>query len=305
MKKKKHAQSRRKFIGGAVGVAAGAAALGGLMKPLKSMLGRSSELSNTERMPVVFIGHGTPMSAIQPNQWTQKWGELGQQLPKPAAILSISAHWITPGRTFVTASEAPAMNYDMYGFPPELYQIKYPSPGHLGLASEVSQELSSQVSVEDDTHWGLDHATWVVLKYMFPRADIPVIQLSIDYSKPPAFHYELGKHLQSLRTKGVLIFGSGNVVHNLGMRPGTNNDQPYDWAVEFDQTIWRRIQDRDFHAVASFREMGTTASFSHPTYDHFLPLLYSLGTATEGAEITTFNDNFQWPAVSMRSLLIG
>ena len=297
--------SRRKLLGGMLGLGAvGAAAGAGYLKPLKSMLSSWSELPDTEKMPAMFVGHGTPWSAIRPNEWTRTWGEVGQRLPKPAAILSISAHWLTRGGSLVTANEKPEMNYDMNGFPAEMYQIVYPAPGHIGLANEITDRLSKQLPVHGDSKWGFDHATWVVLRYMFPKADIPVIQLSIDFSKPPLFHYELGKHLQFLRTKGVLILGSGNMVHNLQWRPGSNNDQVFDWAREFDSVIWSRIQEGNYRAVADFQSMGDTASLSHPTYDHFLPLLYCLGVKMERDEFTTFNDNFQWPAVSMRSILI-
>jgi 4,5-DOPA dioxygenase extradiol len=301
---KKRTYSRRKIVGGALGLAA-AATGGGLMKVLNSTSGDFSDLPNTARMPAVFVGHGTPMSAIQPNEWTRRWTELGTQFPKPAAILSISAHWITERAALVTASEKPPMNYDMYGFPPEMYRITYPAPGHVGLASEVANKLGGQLPVHPDTQWGFDHATWVVLKYMFPKADIPLIQLSIDYSKPPSFHYELGRHLQFLRTKGVLILGSGNFVHNLRMRPGTNNDQPYDWAREFDSSIWAKIQEGNYAAVSDFQKLGSAASLSHPTYDHFLPVLYTLGATMDNDQITAFNDNFQWPAVSMRSFVVA
>jgi len=302
---KKKVYSRRKIVGGVLGLAAAGVAGGGLMKTLNSSLGDFSEFPDTERMPAVFVGHGTPMSAIRPNEWTERWIELGKTLPEPAAILSISAHWITERGALVTASEKPPMNYDMYGFPPEMYQITYPAPGHFSLASEVANKLGGQLPVNLDTQWGFDHATWVVLKYMFPEAGIPVIQLSIDYSKPASFHYELGKHLQFLRTKGVLIFGSGNMVHNLKFRPGTNNDQPFDWAHEFDTTMWTRIQEGNYQAVADFQKLGSAASLSHPTYDHFLPVLYCLGVTMDKDQITTFNDNFQWPAVSMRSFVIA
>jgi 4,5-DOPA dioxygenase extradiol len=300
--------TRRQLLWAGLGLGAAATAGGLLIEPLRSMLSEARtmpNMANSERMPAIFVGHGTPMSAIEPNQWTKSWGELGKRLPKPSAILTISAHWLTRGSSLVTASEAPPMNYDMYGFPPALYEVKYPAPGNKQLATEVAGALSSRLPVNGDTTWGFDHATWVVLKYMFPEADIPVIQLSIDYSKPPEFHYELAKELQFLRSKGVLVFGSGNVVHNLRMRPGMNNDQPFDWAVEFDSTIWKRIQDGDYRAVADFQKLGSAASLSHPSYDHFLPLLYTLGVKTEKDEITTFNDNFQWPAVSMRSFLIA
>jgi 4,5-DOPA dioxygenase extradiol len=168
------------------------------------MLNLSSTFPTTDRMPALFIGHGTPMSAINPNAWTGAWGELGRKLPRPRAILVVSAHWLTRGGALVTMSEKPPMNYDMYGFPPPLYDVTYPAPGDIELAQNVASALSSQIDVEGDTQWGFDHATWVVLKYLFPKADVPVIQLSIDYSRQPSFHYGLGKHLQALRTRGVL-----------------------------------------------------------------------------------------------------
>lgn len=245
------------------------------------------------------------MSAIEPNEWTRSWRELGERLPKPAAILAISAHWLTQGGALVTASEKPAMNYDMYGFPPALYKVTYPAPGDVELAAEVAHMLTRQISVAGDTKWGFDHGTWIVLKHMFPNADIPVIQLSMDYAKPPSFHYELGKHLRSLRSRGVLILGSGNIVHNLRVRPGMNNDRPMDWAVEFDGIMWSRIEEGDYQAVADFQKLGDIASLAHPSYDHFLPLLYCLGLKMDGDDIQSFNDNFQWPAVTMRSLLIA
>ena len=191
-------------------------------------------MPSTDRMPVVFVGHGTPRSAVWTNEWTASWEKLGAALPRPSAILSISAHWLTRGGALVTASRKPRMNYDFYGFPEEMYKVTYPAPGNVELAQEIQTSLAAELPVKSDAEWGFDHGTWVVLKYMFPKADIPVIQLSIDYSKPSSFHYELGKHLTSLRTRGVLILGSGNMVHNLNMRPGMNNDQPYDWAMEFD-----------------------------------------------------------------------
>jgi len=259
----------------------------------------------TKRMPVVFVGHGTPRSAVTENDWTATWQKVGTELPHPAAILTVSAHWLTKGGALVTASRQPRMNYDFYGFPQEMYQVVYPAPGHVELAQEVQKQLGGKLPVRSDTEWGFDHGTWVVLKYMFPKADIPVIQLSIDYSRPPSFHYELGKQLEFLRTRGVLILGSGNVVHNLNMRPGMNNDRPYDWAVEFDTRIWDRIQAGDHQAVIDFQKMGTVATHAHPSYDHFLPLLYCLGLKTDQDQIRTFSDNFQWPAVSMRSIVIG
>jgi 4,5-DOPA dioxygenase extradiol len=269
------------------------------------MLNLSSTFPTTDRMPALFIGHGTPMSAINPNAWTGAWGELGRKLPRPRAILVVSAHWLTRGGALVTMSEKPPMNYDMYGFPPPLYDVTYPAPGDIELAQNVASALSSQIDVEGDTQWGFDHATWLVLKYLFPKADIPVIQLSIDYSRPPSFHYELAKHLQALRTKGVLILGSGNVVHNLSKRPGTNNNQPYDWAVEFDTKIAGHIMDGNHQGVVDFLKLGSLAALAHPTYDHFLPILYSLGVKANEDTVSSFSDDFQWPAVSMRSFVIA
>jgi 4,5-DOPA dioxygenase extradiol len=297
--------SRRNVLAGTLGAAG--LAIGGwsFFGPVESMLHEASQFPETDRMPALFIGHGTPMSAINPNEWTQAWAELGPKLPRPRAILSISAHWLTQGGALVTMSEKPPMNYDMHGFPPPMYQITYPAPGDVRLAKDVASALSDQIPVQGDTQWGFDHATWVVLKYLFPKADIPVIQLSIDYSKPPAFHYELGKHLQALRTRGVLILGSGNVVHNLSKRPGTNNNQPYDWAVEFDQTMNSHINDGNHQGVVDFLKLGSVAALAHPTYDHFLPLLYCLGVKTKEDNTSTFSGDFPWPAVSMRSFVIA
>jgi 4,5-DOPA dioxygenase extradiol len=272
---------------------------------LAACIKEAQEMPATSRMPVVFVGHGTPRSAVWTNEWTASWEKLGTELPRPSTILSISAHWLTRGGAFVTASREPRMNYDFYGFPDEMYKVVYPAPGNIDLAQQIQSNLGAQLPVRGDTEWGFDHGTWVVLKYMFPKADIPVIQLSIDYSKPPVFHYELGKQLAFLRTRGVLILGSGNLVHNLNMRPGMNGDKPYDWATEFDARIWKNIEDSNHQAVIDFQKMGSVAVQAHPTYDHFLPLLYCLGLKTDQDGIRTFNDNFQWPAVSMRSIVIA
>ena len=256
-----------------------------------------------EPMPAVFVGHGTPLSAIQPNHWTDTWGRIGAGLPRPKAILTVSAHWLTQGGALVTASEAPRMNYDFGYTLPDLLAIVYPAPGEPALAKEVASTLNGRIPVYGDTEWGFDHATWVVLKYMFPKADIPVIQLSIDYSKPPQFHYDLAQHLRVLRSKGVLILGSGNIVHNLGRREPDN--KPYDWALEFDQTIAKHVAGGNHQAVTNFLNLGSMASLAHPTYDHFLPLLYCLGVKSEQDQVTAFNDSFQWSAVSMRGYLIS
>ncbi len=249
----------------------------------------------------VFVSHGTPMGAIEPSRWTAAWAELGASLPRPKAILSISAHWLTQGGVLVTASEKPRMNYDMYGFPAPLYEVKYPAPGSLALADEIAARLDGSMPVYGDTTWGFDHGTWLVLMYMFPKADVPVVQVSLDYSKPPAAHYELGKKLSWVRERDVLVVCSGNFVHNLGLR--NPEDPPMDWAVEFDSKMHAAIEAGDHQSVIDFQKLGSIASLCHPTYDHFLPVLYFLGLLEDGERARTFTDGFQWPAVSMRSYI--
>jgi 4,5-DOPA dioxygenase extradiol len=299
--------TRRAVLTGLLGAALGAGCRqqSGSSAPVQSVetfVKDWSRAPSGERLPAIFVGHGTPMSAIRPNQWTETWLEVGSKLPRPDAILMISAHWLTQGGALVTASPKPPMNYDLQNFPPEMYQIQYPAPGEVGLAREVAKTLSSELPVYGDERWGYDHATWVVLKYMFPKADVPVIQLSIDYSKPPAFHYDLAKHLQTLRNKGVMIMGSGNLVHNLGKREPDN--KPYDWALEFDETISQCVLSGNHKGAVDFLHLGSMAALSQPTHDHFLPLLYCLGVTEPQDTITTFNDSFQWSAVTMRSFMM-
>jgi 4,5-DOPA dioxygenase extradiol len=291
---------------GALGV--GAAATVALQRPasLRTALGVLEDLPSTDPLPVVFVGHGTPFSVIDPNVWTAEWGRIGPTLPRPAAILMISAHWLTRGASLVTASAAPAMNYDISGFPRPIYEFKYPAPGHPVVAREVERALQGQTHVEGDTSWGLDHGTWLPLKYMFPAADIPVLQLSIDYGRPPAFHYELANRLRTLRSKGVLIIGSGNVVHNLGERGGTGvTETPRDWAIEFDKRMASAVASGRHSEATGFLSLGPLAKLAHPTYDHFLPFLYALGLVTPGGAVQTFCEGFQWPGISMRSYVLA
>jgi 4,5-DOPA dioxygenase extradiol len=291
---------------GALGV--GGAATLALREPasLQTALGVLEDLPATDPLPVMFVGHGTPFSAIDPNVWTAQWDRVGRSLPRPAAILMISAHWLTEGATLVTANATPQMNYDITGFPRAIYEFRYPAPGHPAAAREVERALQGHTPVQGDSSWGFDHGTWLPLKYMFPAAEIPVLQLSIDYSRPPAFHYELAKRLRTLRSKGVLIIGSGNVVHNLGERGGTGvTETPRDWAVEFDRRMAAAVASGRHAEAIDFLSLGSLAKLAHPTYDHFLPFLYSLGLVDPGGPVQTFCEGFQWPGISMRSFVLA
>jgi 4,5-DOPA dioxygenase extradiol len=299
--------NRRTVLAGMLG-AGGLGALGTNMwknrsVSLPSAMSVLNELPDTGRMPAVFVGHGTPYGAIRPGEYTERWSEIGRALPEARAILMISAHWLSRGGVMVTANQSPRMNYDMYGFPEEMYQIQYAAPGNPQLATDIGEAIQSQTRVHLDSEWGYDHGTWLPLMYMFPEASIPLIQLSIDYSQPPAFHFELAAQLTQLRSKGVLVMGSGNMVHNLRQR-GPAGQAPFDWAEEFDSRITGHIQDGDYQSVVNFLDMGAVASSAHPTYDHFLPLLYVLGAQTEGDRVTTFNVGFQEPSVSMKSFVV-
>lgn len=291
---------------GALGVGAAATLAFRTPASLQQAVTVLQELPATEPLPVVFVGHGTPFSAIDPNVWTAQWNRVGRSLPRPAAILMISAHWLTRGASLVSASAAPQMNYDISGFPREIYEFRYPAPGHPAAAREIERALQGHIPVQGDTSWGLDHGTWLPLKYMFPAADIPVLQLSIDYSRPPAFHYELAKQLRTLRSKGVLIIGSGNVVHNLGERGGTGvTDRPRDWAIEFDKRMASAVASGRHADAIDFLSLGALATLAHPSYDHFLPFLYSLGLVEPGGPVQTFCEGFQWPGISMRSYVLA
>lgn len=259
----------------------------------------STNLISSERMPLLFIGHGSPMNAIEDNAYSQKWAELGKLLPHPQAILCVSAHWLTSG-TFVTAMEKPRTIHDFGGFPKELYQQQYAAPGSPEMADSVIQMEPSDL-IKPDFDWGLDHGTWSVLKPMFPVADIPVVQLSIDYSKPPEFHFELARQLGKLREKGVLVMGSGNIVHNLSQL--RFDEKIPDWAEEFDTQITNWIESGDDASIVNFLKLGTLAQMSHPSYDHFLPLLYVLGMKSEKDRLGFFNTGFQMGSISMRSVI--
>ncbi|MBC7420951.1 MAG: 4,5-DOPA dioxygenase extradiol [Bdellovibrio sp.] len=255
-------------------------------------------------MPVLFIGHGSPMNAIQDNAFTQTLKKMGGELEKPRAVLCVSAHWMTEG-TFVTSSEHPKMIYDMYGFPEELYKVKYAASGSLKIAEEV-QSKSQQPPIHlDEGKWGLDHGSWSVLKYLFPFADIPVLQLSLDMTKAPEYHFEIGKKIQALRESGVLIIGSGNVVHNLQNMSWNEKEKPFDWAVEYDEWIKQKLIDQDYAALMKDYNKTKVGQMSVPTLDHYLPMAYVLGAAAKNDKLKFEYEGMQNGSISMRAFRLG
>jgi 4,5-DOPA dioxygenase extradiol len=259
-------------------------------------------------MPVVFIGHGNPMYAIEPNRFADVWAELGRELPRPAAVLSVSAHWYV-AETAVTEMDRPRTIHDFGGFPRELFEVEYPAPGSPALAQRVRSLIDESgavtVPVGADTRWGLDHGTWSVTRRMYPEADIPVVQLSIDGRRGPAFHLALGSVLSRLRDEGVLILGSGNVVHNLQLARLTGDAPPLDWALRFEAEVRRRIGSGDGASLADIPALGPDARQSVPTPDHYLPLLYALGAASPDDGIRFPVDGIDAGSISMLSVVLG
>ena len=258
-----------------------------------------------EKMPVLFIGHGSPMNAIEQNEFTRTWQSLGKELPKPKAILCVSAHWLTRG-THVTAMPKPRTIHDFGGFPKALFDVEYPASGNPALAKEVADNITS-TTVGLDTHeWGFDHGSWSVVKPMYPDADIPLLQLSIDYHKPPQYHYDLAKELAFLRKKGVLIVGSGNMVHNLGMATWQNLNSPgFDWAIEMNDIFKKNIKDGNHKPLIDYRSLGKIADLAIPTPDHYYPLLYSLALQEKDEKVSIFNDKAVAGSLTMTSVRIG
>ena len=266
----------------------------------------SDGFKSTEKMPVLFLGHGSPMNAIEENQFVQGFRDAAKKIPKPNAILCVSAHWYTEG-TFVTAMDMPKTIHNFYGFPQPLFDVQYPAPGNPALAHETA-ELLMPVEVGEDHSWGLDHGAWSVIKHMYPEADIPVIQLSIDYTKPPQYHFELAQKLSKLREKGILIIGSGNIVHNLRMIDWKNIDvvgAGWDWAIEAREKTNNWLLDGDFNNLIDYKKMGTELQYAIPTPDHFLPLIYTLGLKEKSENISLFNDELIGGSLSMTSVRIG
>ena len=255
-------------------------------------------------LPVIFFGHGNPMNAISNNGYTDAWQRIGQNIPKPKAILAVSAHWYIP-QTAVTVSATPRTIHDFGGFPPELYQVKYPAPGNPALAHRI-QELLLPLEVKLDNDWGLDHGTWSVLTHVYPDADIPIVQLSIDESKPTLFHYEMGQKLAPLRNEGILIIGSGNLVHNLHTYAwGRHLPEPYDWAVRFEQTARKMILAGEHESLIHYEGMGKDAALSIPTPDHYLPLLYVLGATQKHERVQFPVEGVDGGSISMLTVQIG
>ncbi len=252
-----------------------------------------------KKMPALFIGHGSPMNAIEENQYTKNWREIARQIPKPEAILAISAHWYTNG-TRIMDEPQPKMIYDMYGFPQELYEINYKAPGAPELAHATKDLIHENVIY--DNSWGFDHGTWSVLHVMYPEADIPVYQLSVDGRANGRTHFEIGQQVKDLREKGVLILGSGNVVHNLS-KVDFSMSGGYNWAHEFDEYIKNRIEQRAFSDVIDYRKAGPSSEKAFWTPDHFYPLLYVLGASKDEDRLSIFNDSCVLGSLSMTSYL--
>jgi 4,5-DOPA dioxygenase extradiol len=259
-------------------------------------------LAASPRMPVLFVGHGNPMNAIEDNDYSRNWRRVGDGLPLPKAILCVSAHWMSRGSTLVNVTRKPETIHDFGGFPRQLYEQQYPAPGAPDFASATLELLRGR-HAEASIEWGLDHGAWSVLIKMFPKADIPVYQLSLDLTLAPQAHFELAREIKALREKGVLIIGSGNVVHNLmALNPGA---PPYDWAEAFDGFVAGNLETRDFKAIVNAGNLGRVSKLAHPTPDHFLPLLYVLGAAEPEEELTSFNVAFDLGSISMRSFMLS
>lgn len=282
-----------------------AAAAGGAFT-LSTLRSMTDDLPEGRPMPALFMGHGSPMNAIEDNEFSKTWEQLGTTLPTPAAVLVVSAHWLTRG-TRITAMEHPRTIHDFGGFPQALFDVQYPAPGNPELAEETRRLLSGTEAVLDHD-WGLDHGTWSVIKRMYPKADIPVLQLSIDYNRPAQYHYDLARGLAPLRRKGVLIVGSGNMVHNLRMVAWDKLDAAgfgFDWALEMNETFKRKISARDHAALIAYDSLGSGARLAIPTPDHYYPLLYVLGLQEKNDEPAFLNDRAVAGALTMTSVRLG
>ena len=276
------------------------------MTKLDHLYSLSQGFSKTEKMPILFLGHGSPMNAIEENQFVEGFRKVGKTIPKPNAILCISAHWLTKG-TKVTAMDLPPTIHDFGGFPKALFDVQYPAPGSSELAKET-QQILSPIAVELDDSWGLDHGAWSVIKHLYPNADIPVIQMSIDYNQPMNYHFELANKLQSLREKGILIIGSGNIIHNLRMVDFANMDKDnygYDWAIEVREKVNGFLLDGNYNPLIQYEKQSKAFQLAIPTPDHYIPLLYILGLKQKNEQLSLFNDKLVAGSLSMTSVKIG
>jgi 4,5-DOPA dioxygenase extradiol len=256
-----------------------------------------------QQMPALFIGHGSPMNVIEKNNFTKHMSELGKKLPKPEAIMVISAHWLTSG-TFVTCADNPRQIYDFYGFPEELYGIKYNCAGSPQYAAEAKKAAKSAVMNCDDD-WGLDHASWAILKHIYPKADIPVYELSLDMTKDLAFHYNLGKELASLRRQGVLIIGSGNMVHNLRLIDFDTDAEPADWVIAIDEKMKNCLLEKNHTALINYTKLDDRIKLAIPTLDHYLPMLYILGMQNKDDSLKFIHEGYQNKTMSMRCFMLA
>ena len=262
--------------------------------------------TNDDLMPVLFIGHGSPMNGIEDNEFSRSWSKYGKEIPQPKAVLVVSAHWLTSG-TYVTAMDNPKTIHDFGGFPKELFDVQYPAKGSLEVAQDT-QKIITSTNVHLDHDWGLDHGTWTVVRHMYPNADIPVLQLSIDYNKPASYHYNLAKELLQLRRKGVLIIGSGNMVHNLRMVAWDKlnvDNYGFDWTQEMNSIFKEKITKGDHQALIEYEKLNKAALMAIPTPDHYYPMLYALALQTSNDTVEFFNDKAVGGSLTMTSVKIG
>ncbi|MFN7312893.1 MAG: 4,5-DOPA dioxygenase extradiol [Bacteroidota bacterium] len=280
--------------------------LAGSVMKLNVLNSLAESAANTDTMPVLFLGHGSPMNAIEENEFVAGFRNVGKGITKPTAIVCISAHWETKG-TYITAMPSPRTIHDFWGFPQALFDVQYPAPGNPELAKNI-QAMVKKNHVELDESWGLDHGAWSVIKHLYPNADVPVIQLSLDYRQTPQYHYELAQQLQALRNKGVLIVGSGNMVHNLGMvawdKLNTDN-YGYDWAIEANTKMKSFILNNQHDALINYSKNGKAFALSIPTPEHYLPLLYVLGLKNKNETVSIFNDKAVGGSLYMTSVKVG
>ncbi len=272
---------------------------------LKDLNDMTAPLGSTDQMPVLFLGHGSPMNAIEENEFVTGFRNVGKEIPTPSAILCVSAHWETRG-TFVTAMEHPPTIHDFGGFPQALFDVQYPAPGSPALATET-KSIITKTEVGLDDKWGLDHGAWSVIKHLYPNANIPVIQLSLDYNQTPQYHYELAQELSALRKKGVLIIGSGNMVHNLGRIAWdklNTTGYAYDWAIEASEKMKNYILSDDHQSLINFRSQGKAFDLAIPTPEHYLPMLYALALKGKNESVQLFNDKAVAGSLTMTSLKI-